>query len=288
MWQARAAKLLAALAVFAAAPPAPASGGNRGVPDGMALIPAGDYRPLYADSDADRRADAQSKTEWVEAFLLDRRAASNAEFLRFAREHPKWQRSRAPRIFADENYLAHWAGDDDLGGTGGVGGTGGADPDAPVVNVSWFAASAYCRSRGKTLPTVAQWERAAAASETSEDGAADPAFAQRILEWYAAPADRPLPASAGFENLHGVRDMHGLIWEWTLDFNSELVTGESRGDTGLSRQLFCGAASIGAADPRDYAAFMRRAFRSSLEGRYAVGSLGFRCAAPSSFAEKTP
>ena len=266
--------------------PAIASGGDEesggSSPAGMALVPAGLYRPLYADSDAERgnaNAGQDGNTEQVNAFLMDRRAVSNAEFLEFVRAAPKWRRSRAPRIFADENYLSHWGGDEDLGE---------ASPSAPAVNVSWFAASAYCRARGKALPSVAQWERAAAASETKEDGATDPEFVRRILEWYSAPADQPTPESAGFQNLHGIRDMHGLIWEWTLDFNSELVTGESRGDTGLSRQLFCGAASIGAADPRDYPAFMRRAFRSSLEGRYSVGSLGFRCAAPPEFAQQTP
>lgn len=270
MWQRSAVKFSAALAVLAAVAP-PAAADELRAPRGMVAIPAGEYRPLYADSDADRKSAGGGRGQTVGAFLLDERAATNAEFLEFVRAAPKWQRSRAPKIFADENYLAHWGGDADLGG---------AAPDAPMVNVSWFAAAAYCRARGKALPTVAQWERAAAASETDENGAADPAFVRRILEWYSAPADRPASASGGFRNLHGVRDMHGLIWEWTLDFNSELVTGESRGDTGLSRQLFCGGASIGAADPRDYPAFMRRAFRSSLEGRYSVGSLGFRCAAP--------
>ena len=275
MWQRRASRFAAALAlaVGVAAPSAAQSSPAAG----MAVIPAGEYRPLYVESDADRKSSGDASGLLVGEFLMDERAVSNAEFLRFVRAAPKWRRSRAPKIFTDKSYLAHWGGDDDLGG---------ADPDGPAVNVSWFAASAYCRARGKALPTVAQWERAAAASETEEDGAADPEFVRRILEWYSAPADRPVAASAGFRNLHGVRDMHGLIWEWTLDFNSELVTGESRGDTGLSRQLFCGGASIGAADPRDYPAFMRRAFRSSLEGRYAVGSLGFRCAAPVDFAEK--
>ena len=269
MWRRSAVEFSAALAVLAAGAPAVAD--EVRAPRGMVVIPAGEYRPLYADSDADRKSAGGGRGQAVAAFLLDERAATNGEFLEFVRAAPKWRKSRSPKIFTDENYLAHWGGDEDLGG---------ADPEAPAVNVSWFAASAYCRARGKALPTVAQWERAAAASETDEDGSADPAFVRRILEWYSAPADLPASPSGGFRNLHGVRDMHGLIWEWTLDFNSELVTGESRGDSGLSRQLFCGGASIGAADPRDYPAFMRRALRSSLEGRYSVGSLGFRCAAP--------
>jgi len=51
---------------------------------------------------------------------------------------------------------------------------------------------------------------------------------------------------------------------------------ESRGDASLERSLYCGNGAVGAADFEDYAAFMRYAFRSSLEARYNVANLGFR------------
>ena len=53
-------------------------------------------------------------------------------------------------------------------------------------------------------------------------------------------------------------------------------TGESRSDSDLDRQRFCGSGSIGASDFKDYAAFMRFAFRGSLEGAYTTPNLGFR------------
>ena len=68
------------------------------------------------------------------------------------------------------------------------------------------------------------------------------------------------------------------MWEWVDDFNSALVTGESRGDSGLERDLFCGAGSVGAKDTTDFAAFMRLALRSSLKANNTTTSLGFRCA----------
>jgi len=79
-------------------------------------------------------------------------------------------------------------------------------------------------------------------------------------------------------NLHGIRDLHGLVWEWTGDFNSAIVTGDARGDTGLERQLFCGAGSLGAKDTSNYPAFMRFGFRSSFKAGYTVHNLGFRYA----------
>ena len=67
--------------------------------------------------------------------------------------------------------------------------------------------------------------------------------------------------------------------EWVEDFNSALVTGESRGDTALERSMYCGSGALGAANPSDYAGFMRQAFRSGLHAQYTIRNLGFRCAA---------
>ena len=109
----------------------------------------------------------------VPAFLMDRVAATNADFLAFVRAQPAWRRDRVSRTLADEGYLSHWAGPDTLGA--------GVRPDQPVTRVSWFAARAYCASRGERLPTVAEWELAAAASETEKDASQDPAFRDQIL-----------------------------------------------------------------------------------------------------------
>ena len=88
-----------------------------------------------------------------------------------------------------------------------------------------------------------------------------------------------LPAvGTGVRNVWGVEDLHALVWEWTLDFNSALVSGESRGDASLDRTLYCGAGASNAADFADYAAFMRFAYRASLEANYTTGQLGFRTA----------
>lgn len=234
------------------------------VRESMVEVPAGVYRPLF-------RSTGEPPTVRVEAFLLDRCPVTNADFLEFVRERPRWRRSEVKRLFADEHYLQHWAGDLDPGAS--------AKPDRPVVRVSWFAAKAYAAWRGKRLPTVDEWEYAAAASPTRMDGSNDPAFQAALRHWYSTPAPDELPrVGAGLANVFGIHDLHGLIWEWTSDFNTATVTGDSRGDTGLERQLFCGAGSVGAKDAADFPAFMRYGFRSSLKGSYTVHNLGFRCA----------
>ena len=81
-----------------------------------------------------------------------------------------------------------------------------------------------------------------------------------------------------YYNKFRISDMHGLIWEWVYDFNSIIMTGDSRSNSAINRDLFCASAGIGAVDKENYAAYMRYAFRGSLQAKYTVNNLGFRCA----------
>lgn len=231
----------------------------------VVTLPAGVYAPFYPASDEEREVP-------VEAFRLDATPVTNAAFLDFVRSHPEWERGRVPSLLADSRYLVHWAGPLVLGGD--------AAPDSPVTDVSWHAARAYCRARGGELPTVAQWERAADATPTRATGArSDPATLDRILAWYArGGGTRPGAVGGSTPTVHGVYDLHGLVWEWTLDFNSLLVASDAREGGEGDELRFCGAGALSAADPSDYATFMRYAFRSSLTASSTTGDLGFRCA----------
>lgn len=231
---------------------------------GMAVIPAGVYKPLF-------RTELDPKEITVRSFQLDLYPVTNGDFLEFVAANPKWRRSQVKPLFADTNYLAHWTGDLALGPK--------ADPKAPVTFVSWHAARAYAAWKGKRLPSTAEWEFAASASPLRPDGENDPAFRAELLRWFYSPTPASLPRIAqGRANFHGVHDLHGLVFEWPSDFNNFIVTGEARGDTSLERNLFCGSGSQGVKDISNYPAFMRYAFRSSLQSRYTVHNLGFRCA----------
>jgi sulfatase modifying factor 1 len=233
----------------------------------MATLPAGSYRPLYAPSGASRIR--------VTGFALDREPVTRGEYLAFVARHPEWQRGRVRSVFADARYLADWRGALDAG-----------DADAvrqPVTEISWFAARAYCASVGKRLPTVDEWEYAAAASERKADASADPSFRARLLALYGAMRGRSPAAARGFANAYGVRGMHGVVWEWTLDFNSVVLDDDSRatgsGADARDRHLYCASSSIGATDPADYPAFLRHAVRAGLGARSTTSTVGFRCAA---------
>jgi len=214
---------------------------------------------------------AASPTVTVRAFFLDAFPVTHAQYLAFLRAQPTWRRGAVRGLFADRDYLAAWATPDSLGPA--------VEPDQPVTRVSWFAARAYCAHLGRRLPTEAEWEYAARASARQPDAPRDPATVARILAWYGRPGAGPVGrVGQSTANYWGVHDLHGLVWEWVEDFNSALVVTDSRDNAGPGASRFCGAASLGARDTGDYAAFMRYAFRQSLGGAYTVHNLGFRCA----------
>ncbi|MBX3247832.1 MAG: formylglycine-generating enzyme family protein [Myxococcales bacterium] len=215
------------------------------------------------------RGREESQAVRVQRFALEVTPVTNAQFLDFVRRSERWQRSKAPRLFADETYLSHWDGDRELGD---------ARPQQPVTHVSWFAARAYCESIGRRLPTEHEWELAARADATRRDAGRDPAFVRQILQWYSRPRGELPDVGSREPNVYGVRDLHGVVWEWILDFNAAMITADDRQRDDAQSARFCGGGSFDVQDSADYAAFMRYAFRSSLRASYAVPNLGFRCA----------
>ena len=228
----------------------------------MAAIERGTFVPLYG-------ATSENPVE-VKAFNMDVYPVTNAQFLEFLKKNPEFRRSKIKGLFADKSYLSHWKSEFNYG----------ADnlKNAPVTNVSWFVARKYCECQGKRLPTMDEWEYVAMADEKRTDARTKTAFNKYILASYEKPKTYLNPIGKTFKNYWGVYDMHGLVWEWTSDFNSIFLSGESRKDKGNDRNLFCGSASINATDLMNYAAFMRYAFRGSLKASYTTKNLGFRCA----------
>lgn len=195
-------------------------------------------------------------------FAMRTTPVTRQEFTRFIAQHPEWQRGRVPRTFADATYLQ----DGDAAG-----------PNSAVVQVSWFAAQAYCETENARLPTWNEWEYTAAADVSRRDARQDPAWLARILNWYSRPASVRIPDVGGEPNIYGVRDLHGLVWEWVDDFNALLVDADSRSGDDPDKLKFCGAGAINYQDRLNYAVLMRIALLSSLSADAGTGSLGFRC-----------
>ena len=227
----------------------------------MALIGPGKYIPLYGSDSAEVT---------VKSFMMDVTPVTNEQFLAFVKSNPQWRRSVILKIFGDGNYLRTWENDT----------VPGKDqlPDAPVTNVSWYAAKAYCDCHGKRLPTIDEWEYVAMADATQPDARKSESYTKYILTWYEKRDTYKNEIGKTTKNYWGVYDLHGLVWEWTSDFNAVLMVNDNGKSISDDKNLFCGRASLSATDLRNYAAFMRYAFRESLKANYSVQNLGFRCA----------
>ncbi len=227
------------------------------------VIPGGSFESVLPPA-------AGVKGVRVEPFRLDRTPVTNAQFAAFLRAHPQWQRDRIAQVFADEQYLSHWQSPLE---------PGGENLRRPVVHVSWFAATAYCEARGARLPRWHEWEYVAAASESQRDARNDPAWRQQILSWYSRSGRDPLPEVGGTPpNLYGIRDLHGVIWEWVEDAGGMLVSSDNREQSNPDLMRFCGEGALTMEQKENYAILMRIAMLSSMKARYTGATMGFRCA----------
>lgn len=222
-------------------------------------ISEGRFTPMYG-------IEKNEVSQGVSSFYLDKYPVSEGDFFNFIEKNPQWGKTKIIKLFGDNNYLK-------------------INPRKknfknPVTYVSWFAANAYCASKKGRLPTTLEWEYVHAASQDKANAQKDEEYLNKLLVWYSKPSEEhdDLIIGKGRANYYGVHDLHSLIWEWTGDFNSVLMTNDNRMDGDKNQNGVCGASSIGARDKEDYSAFVRYSLRSSLQGSYTLESLGFRCA----------
>jgi formylglycine-generating enzyme len=221
----------------------------------MAWIPSGTFR---MGSDAHYPEEAPAHDVTVSGFHIDRAQVTNRQFAEFVHETGYVTLAQRPLDPADfpgappENLLpgslvfmmtpaavdlrhidqwwtwtpgASWMHPD------GPDSSAADHPDHPVVHVAYEDAEAYAVWAGKTLPTEAQWERAArggldGAAYAWGDSPEGPRqrkanywhgeFPWRRHKGYGArTAAGTFPANA-----FGLFDMAGNVWDWTTDWYS--------------------------------------------------------------------
>lgn len=188
----------------------------------MSLVPAG----KVALSINDLAGSEKSKMEEVATLLVDRYAVNNAEYAEFVAaggyaDQELWDADvfDAMAAFVDQSEQPgprYWRD-----GTFPRG-----KADHPVVGICWYEARAYARWVGKRLPTGAEWVKTAGWPVA----ASGDAVRQRTYPWgnsyepgranisqegigHTATVDD----FADGDNVRGVRQLAGNVWEWTDD-----------------------------------------------------------------------
>jgi sulfatase modifying factor 1 len=167
----------------------------------------------------------------------------------------------------------------------------GAQDDHPVVNVSWEDANAYARWAGATLPTEAQWEKAARGPDGRVYPWGDYATSVRRPAATLDPEEltKPVTAHPECNSPYGAMDMTGNVWQWCADwygegyYQSAPARNPAGPEAGTSRVLRGGRWFINGPN------FFPAAYRNYCMPENWPGFCGFRCAVgPNSKDAKSP
>ena len=169
----------------------------------MALIPAGEFQMGSNHGKSDEKP---AHTVYVDAFYMDVREVTNAQYKKFVDTNPLWRKDRIADRFHNGRYLEHWNGNDYPSGKA----------NHPVVYVSWYAAMAYAEWAGKRLPTEAEWEKAARGGLSGKKYPwGDTIDASKANYDWNVGDTKPVRSYAA--NDYGLYDMAGNVSEWCLD-----------------------------------------------------------------------
>jgi len=242
---------------------------KKDIPKNMALIPSGFFVMGSNQNGLDEKPEHEV---FVDAFLMDRYEVSAQEYAEFlnAVNNVKgyYLDNKYGLLFFDGRFHAR-------PGLGSL----------PINNVNWKGATAYCRWKGKRLPTEAEWEKAARGTD------------KRIFPWGGS---RPTPERARYfqtwtdtikhkvmvpvnalpegKSPFGLHNMAGNVKEWVDDWYDREYYAESseyvnpKGPVGGEFKVIRGGSW------RDLGGFIYSSFRNNSSSETRMDDYGFRCA----------
>jgi formylglycine-generating enzyme required for sulfatase activity len=213
-------------------------------------VPAGEFTMGAGDGEADERPVHRVV---VDAFWIMRTEVTNAQYDRCVRAGV----CTAPDndVWRDVRFAEH-----------------------PVTHVSWEQASTYAQWVGGSLPTEAQWEKAARGVDlrTYPWGNAEPTANLLNFEGSGIGGTSAVGSYPAGASPYGALDMAGNVWEWVNDWYGEEYYSQSPSDnppgpeTGTYRVLRGGSWGYG-----DYV--VRSADRNGVGPDFWSDLNGFRC-----------
>jgi len=158
-------------------------------PPDMAIVPSGVFRMGATPNDQEAQNDEKPQREvYLDAFCIEKIEVSNQKYFEYLRK------SLPPNTIAN----------------------------LPAVNLSWEDANAYCEGKGYSLPTEAQWEKAARGENEfiypwgnrwdptrANYGGTQPRTARPVTDYLDAASP------------YGILNMAGNVAEWVADWYTD-------------------------------------------------------------------
>jgi len=232
--------------------------------DGMKLlyVPAGEFQ--MGDNNG-QPSEMPEHTVYLDAYWIDQTDVTNAMFAQYVSSDGG---NEPPSKNSSITRKSYWHNSEYA--------------DYPVIYVSWDQADTYCKWAGRSLPTEAQWEKAARGT----DGRTYPwgegidktkaNYLLRVADQGAADTTEVGSYPAG-ASPYGALDMAGNVWQWVADwYDSGYYAGSPKQnptgpDSGTTRVARGGSAG-------NQGGLIYSALRLEGDPAYQSFDTGFRCA----------
>ncbi len=163
------------------------------------------------------------------------------------------------------------------------------DKRLPAAGITWTDANKYCRSKGRHLPTEAQWEYAARGAKGNYYawGGAPP-VCERVNSAKCGKHPKPVRSLSKGASPFGVMNMTGNAWEWVHDwydakYYSQTAaatdpTGPANFPDAVTGQMKYRYRGLRGGSWSGIPSELRTAYRYRLLPSMYANDIGFRCA----------
>jgi formylglycine-generating enzyme required for sulfatase activity len=229
--------------------------------DGMTLlyVPAGEF--LMGSTDADTLATSDEKpqhTVMLDAYWIDQTEVTNAQYAKCVADHGACKEPIDDSSSTHSSYYGNSEFD-----------------NYPVIYVEWGMANAYCSWAGRSLPTEAEWEKAARGTDDRIYPWGNNAPDKDLLNYNSIVGDTTeVGKYPNGKSFYGAYDMAGNVWEWVNDWYDVYPGGDPAASKNFGQKN-----RVQRGGSWDYYDFVvRSASRNWDNPGSADFNLGFRCA----------
>ncbi|MFQ5449353.1 MAG: SUMF1/EgtB/PvdO family nonheme iron enzyme [Nitrospinaceae bacterium] len=239
------------------------------IPEDMVLIPAGFF---FMGSNKGGEDEAPEHKVYVDAFLIDKYEVTARSFAQFLNTVNNVKGYYLDNKFGMLFYNGRFETRPGL-------------ESYPVNNVNWVGAKAFCKWKGKRLPTEAEWEKAARGPNKFRypwgNERPTPQRARYFQSWTEELGHRvmvPVNALPEGKSPFGLFNMAGNVKEWVDDWYDREYYGEKshtvnpKGPIGGEFKVLRGGSW------RDLGGFIYSSFRNNSYPDSRLDDYGFRCA----------